>query len=177
MVNAFSNYAQAISIDQNNTKLNPLIEEVAELHHDASAPSRIELNLDDCLPSIQTDSDALRQVLNNLLVNAIQAVDTDNPVESKIRISTCMLEDNSGEFIMIMVADNGPGINKELRETLFEPYVSTKQKGSGLGLAIVKRIIENLGGIIWVEDNQPSGAKFIIKLPLKTSLQSTDSVK
>ena len=66
----------------------------------------------------------------------------------------------------ILVSDNGPGIPPGDRDKLFMPYYSTKKRGSGLGLAIVRRIIAEHGGSIEVEDNQPSGTRFTIELPL-----------
>jgi two-component system nitrogen regulation sensor histidine kinase NtrY len=66
----------------------------------------------------------------------------------------------------ILVSDNGPGISRGDRDKLFMPYYSTKKRGSGLGLAIVRRIIAEHGGSIEVDDNEPSGTRFTIELPL-----------
>jgi nitrogen fixation/metabolism regulation signal transduction histidine kinase len=66
----------------------------------------------------------------------------------------------------LAVYDNGSGIQAEQIETIFEPYVSTKTKGTGLGLAIVKKIIEEHGGVIWLDTSYNNGAGFIIQLPV-----------
>ncbi len=165
MVGAFSDYAQAINIEQKPVDINILLEEIAELHQDSLNNCKILLNLDEDLPEIQSDSDALRQVFNNLILNAIQAMSQQDQAE--LIIKSEKKYDKTDNFIQINIIDNGPGIKQDLTDTLFEPYVSSKQKGSGLGLAIVKRITENLGGIVWAQENKPKGAQFIIKFPIE----------
>ncbi|HKR26260.1 MAG TPA: ATP-binding protein, partial [Acidobacteriaceae bacterium] len=75
----------------------------------------------------------------------------------------------------IVVADTGPGITDDMRERLFLPWFSTRQRGTGLGLSIVAKIIQEHGGSIRVEHNAPTGARFIIELPLadSTTAEST----
>ena len=68
----------------------------------------------------------------------------------------------------ITVADNGVGIRPEDKPRLFEPYFSTKKSGTGLGLAIVSRIVSDHNGFIRVLDNQPTGAVFVVELPVRT---------
>ena len=165
MVSAFSDYAQAINIEQKPVNINLLLEEIVELHQYSLNNCKIILNLDKNLPEIHSDSDALRQVFNNLILNATQAMSKQDLAE--LTIQSKKMHDQTGNYIQINIIDNGPGIKQELRDTLFEPYVSSKQKGSGLGLAIVKRITENLGGIIWAQENQPKGTQFIIKFPIE----------
>jgi hypothetical protein len=65
----------------------------------------------------------------------------------------------------IIVADTGPGVTSDMRERLFLPYFSTKQRGTGLGLAIASKIVQEHQGTIRVEENKPAGARFIIELP------------
>ena len=165
MVSAFSDYAQAINIEQKPVNINLLLEEIVELHQYSLNNCKIILNLDKNLPEIHSDSDALRQVFNNLILNATQAMSKQDLAE--LTIQSKKMHDQTGNYLQINIIDNGPGIKQELRDTLFEPYVSSKQKGSGLGLAIVKRITENLGGIIWAQENQPKGTQFIIKFPIE----------
>jgi len=167
MVAAFSNYAQTINIEQIPISLNDLLEETAELYQGSVNQCRISLELDNSLPEFQSDGDALRQVFNNLILNALQSM--ENQTNSEVTIRSEFVTENSTSFAQVKIADIGPGINVEMKDNLFEPYVSSKKKGSGLGLAIVKRITENLGGIVWAEDNQPKGTIFIIQLPIKNS--------
>jgi hypothetical protein len=72
----------------------------------------------------------------------------------------------SHDAVEIVVADTGHGVTQELKEKLFLPYFSTKNRGTGLGLAIVNRIIEDHRGSIRVEENHPVGTRFIVELPL-----------
>ena len=72
-------------------------------------------------------------------------------------------------MVAITIADTGPGVTNEMRERLFLPYFSTKQRGTGLGLTIAAKIVQDHQGSIRVEKNVPTGAKFIIDLPIATS--------
>jgi two-component system, NtrC family, nitrogen regulation sensor histidine kinase NtrY len=79
---------------------------------------------------------------------------------------TLVTTENSGRTMAeIVVADTGPGVTSDMRERLFLPYFSTKQRGTGLGLAIAAKIVQEHQGTIRVEENKPAGARFIIELP------------
>ena len=135
MVTAFSDYAQAINIEQHPVNINSLLEEIVELHQGTLKNCQITLDLDKSLPEIHSDSDALRQVFNNLILNAMQAMNEQD--DALLIIKSANTKDQTGTFMQIKVIDSGPGIKLELRDSLFEPYVSSKQKGSGLGLSLI----------------------------------------
>lgn len=160
MVNAFSDYAKIPIIHWQTLSLNQLIEEVVELYRHQEIP--IHLLLDNNLPLIEIDPSRLRQVLHNLLKNALETQTETN----EIFICTQYLTDNSLKCVEIHFQDRGPGIASELIDKVFEPYVTTKVKGTGLGLAIVKKIIEEHGGVVWAENK--GGACISIRLPLRT---------
>jgi len=163
MVNAFSSYAQPVSIELRHVQLNQLVQDVAELHKSEDRPINMSFELDESMPVITADGDRLRQVLNNLLINARDAlVDVSEPA---IQISTRCV-DGGHNHVELSVADNGPGIPENIMERMFEPYVTTKEKGTGLGLAIVKRIVEEHGGAIWAENQKAGGARVVIRLPV-----------
>jgi signal transduction histidine kinase len=82
----------------------------------------------------------------------------------EIEIRTTAVE---SDIVEISISDTGHGITAELKERLFLPYFSTKERGTGLGLAIVSRIIEEHQGTIRVEENKPVGARFIVELPVQ----------
>jgi len=71
-----------------------------------------------------------------------------------------------GESVVIRISDDGPGISKENKLKLFEPYFSTKKAGTGLGLAIVSTIVSDHNGYVRVQDNMPKGSTFIVELPV-----------
>ena len=78
------------------------------------------------------------------------------------------------QTVLVKVFDDGPGISKANKLKLFEPYFSTKKSGTGLGLAIVSTIVNDHGGYIRVQDNQPSGSVFTIELPLENNEMAID---
>lgn len=166
MVNAFSNYAQPVQMKLKPVRLNQLVQDVAELHRRMDSPIKMIFDLDEDLPELMADSDRLRQVLNNLLINAKDAL--AQTLRPEIRISTLSVREKDGAHIQLTVSDNGPGVPEDIMERLFEPYVSTKDKGTGLGLAIVKRIVEEHGGALWVENRADGGACVTIQLPQVT---------
>ena len=87
-----------------------------------------------------------------------------NSLLRELTIETGLIEGHT--TAEIVVADTGHGLNDEMRERLFLPYFSTKQRGTGLGLAIASKIIQEHSGAIRAEQNSPAGARFIIELPL-----------
>jgi signal transduction histidine kinase len=113
---------------------------------------------------VRMDPARFRQVLINLLSNAREAVGTGG----KIFVS---LERRPGRA-EIVVSDNGPGVDEEECERIFEPFYSTKNNGSGLGLALVRKFVEEVGGKVQCEANQPRGARFRLELPLARSPRS-----
>jgi two-component system, NtrC family, sensor histidine kinase AtoS len=118
-----------------------------------------EQNLAPGLPEIEADSAQLQQVFLNILLNAIDAMETDG----KIAIITRMEGDKN---ICIEMTDTGKGIPEETLQKIFSPFFTTKKKGTGLGLAICKRLIEQHGGTILARSQVGSGTSFVMTLPL-----------
>jgi signal transduction histidine kinase len=121
----------------------------------------IEPRLCENLPSIAADPALLRQVLHNLIQNAIDALSGSE--QPRIVVTSTVGDDG----VTLSVRDNGAGIADTLIGRIFEPYVTTKPKGTGLGLAIVKKIVEEHHGHIVVENVKPHGAHVSIVLPLR----------
>ena len=82
----------------------------------------------------------------------------------EITISTSLVA--SRDAVELVVSDTGHGVSRDVKERLFLPYFSTKQRGTGLGLAIVSRIVEDHHGSIRVEENKPVGSRFVVELPV-----------
>ena len=110
---------------------------------------------------IDADADQIKQVLINVLLNAVQA----SPAGCEIKVEAGR-EDN-GETYLIKITDHGPGIPADVMEHIFDPFFTTKDKGSGLGLPISVRIIENHGGTLEISNEQGGGTTAAIRLPLK----------
>jgi PAS domain S-box-containing protein len=158
MVDDFSEYARASRMSPQLLDLNSLIREVLVLYETMGA--RITLELDPKLRRINGDVKLLRQVLHNLMQNALDALaDAPNP---GILIKT----EHTASGVRLSISDNGSGFEEALLSRVFEPYVTTKSKGTGLGLAIVKKIVDEHHGRIHVANVQPHGANVCIELPL-----------
>ncbi len=122
----------------------------------------VQMALDEDLPRVMADPEAIKRVVANLVDNAAESM-KDSMVR-EIRISTTLLE--TRDAVEIEVSDTGEGVTAETKEKLFMPYFSTKARGTGLGLAIVSRILEDHGGTIRVEENDPVGTRFLVELPV-----------
>jgi nitrogen fixation/metabolism regulation signal transduction histidine kinase len=159
MVDDFSQYARASRMTAEEVSLNDLVREVLVLYESMGVP--IEPQLAENLPRVAADAALLRQVLHNLIQNAIDALAGSE--QPRIVVSSAL----AAEGILLCVRDNGAGIADAVIGRIFEPYVTTKPKGTGLGLAIVKKIIEEHHGHIVVENVKPHGAHVSIVLPLR----------
>jgi signal transduction histidine kinase len=124
-----------------------------------SKPIQIELKKDPHLPPIEHDSDQIHQVLLNLLLNAVQAIETSGTV--RVELST--LEENAA----ISVTDTGRGIAPEHLPNIFRPFYTTKGNGTGLGLSLARRIVEDHHGRIEVTSELGKGARFVLVLPFR----------
>ncbi len=169
MVNAFRDYASSPPAQLEPVDLNQILREVAELYAGFSDRVTIELDLDESLPKLEGDGVRLRQLLHNLIKNAMEAA--DRPVT--VRLRTLHVESGQEHYIQLEVIDNGDGIPEDLLDNLFEPYVTTKVRGTGLGLAVVKKIVEEHGGVIMVANQPEGGARFTIRLPLGRGAEHT----
>ncbi len=174
MVNAFSEYARAPEMDVSRFDLNQLIAEVAELYRagprGTGRVGRPKLKLDPGLSEIEADRGRLRQIIHNLLANAIEAL--EGVADPEIRVETRLVERTDGAAAEITVEDNGPGFRPDVIGQVFDPYVTTKSKGTGLGLAIVKKIVEEHGGRIEADNARTGGARVRIELPLAAGVRS-----
>lgn len=173
MVNTFSEYARAPALEPQPINLNELIEEVLDLFHNLDPHARVNIHLDEDLPLVNADPSRMRQVLNNLVNNAFDASSEAQPIE--LTIASQRVQQAGVEFVEIRISDSGCGIPEDIIGQIFEPYITTKTKGTGLGLAIVKKIVEEHGGMVWLENNTPAaGASAVIRLPLDTSANNND---
>jgi nitrogen fixation/metabolism regulation signal transduction histidine kinase len=171
MVNAFSEYARAPDMHVSRFDLNQLVTEVVDFYRVQASNVELKLSLDAQLPELAADRMGIRQILNNLLTNSLEAL--EGKEGARIDIQTHVAEDSGQSLAAIVVADNGPGFQRDLIGTVFDPYVTSKPKGTGLGLAIVKKIVEEHGGRIEADNPRTGGARVRILLPLGESTRGS----
>jgi nitrogen fixation/metabolism regulation signal transduction histidine kinase len=167
MVNAFSEYARAPDMHFSRFDLNQLITEVVDLYRVQDSSAELNLVLEPHLPELSADRIRIRQILNNLVTNSLEAL--EGKAGARIEIETRIGEEAGKRVAEIIVTDNGPGFQRDLIGTVFDPYVTSKPKGTGLGLAIVKKIVEEHGGRIEADNRRAGGARVRILLPLGES--------
>jgi PAS domain S-box-containing protein len=170
MVNAFSEYARAPEMRITHFSLNQLVTEVADLYRSQDPRATIRLELDEQLKSIEADRGRVRQILNNLVTNALEAL--EGVATPTLEITTRFESGGDAAYAVVTVCDNGPGFQRELLGRVFDPYVTSKPKGTGLGLAIVKKIVEEHGGRIDADNRSEGGARVRVVLPVKDSTRS-----
>jgi nitrogen fixation/metabolism regulation signal transduction histidine kinase len=164
MVNAFSDYARAPDMDFIRFDLDKLVHEVVDLYRAQQSSLRIVLTADPTMPMIEADVGRVRQILHNLLRNAVEAL--ENSTDGQIDVHVCAAEIDGVDMVQIKVEDNGPGFHAGSVSQIFDPYVTTKPKGTGLGLAIVKKLVEEHVGSIRARNRKDGGAMISIRLPL-----------
>lgn len=152
-----------------------LVREVAELAMSRAAEQGVELQCE-VSKGIEMISDAgmIKRALLNLMLNAVDAVrasirsvdqGTSAPSPGRVLVQ---VRPQPNEHVTFSVADNGPGVPAELKDRIFNPFFTTKDRGTGLGLAIVHQIAESLGGNVQVADAAQGGAVFSLCLPRKS---------
>jgi nitrogen fixation/metabolism regulation signal transduction histidine kinase len=177
MVNAFSEYARAPRFEMADVNLNQLVTEVTDLYRAqvAGRGVRLEVQLEPAVSSLVADRGRLRQLLHNLLTNAVEAL--EGHADGEIRVATRLAERNGEEVVEIAVEDNGHGFQRELIGQVFDPYVTTKPRGTGLGLAIVRKIVEEHGGHVEADNRAGGGARVRVELPLNETTRAQAAVR
>jgi nitrogen fixation/metabolism regulation signal transduction histidine kinase len=172
LVDEFATLARFPASQPRPADLNEIVEDALALFRGRLEGIYVQKRLDPILPLAMADPEAIKRAVANLIDNAAEA--TEHSLVKEIHIATSQAE--SKDALEITVADSGHGIDHEVKEKLFLPYVSTKKRGTGLGLAIVRRIMEDHHGSIRVEENHPSGAKFILEFPLAAKTAATAEI-
>jgi signal transduction histidine kinase len=147
---------------KSDTSLNDVVTQAAALYEDRLDGVKLHLDLHADLPSAMLDGEQMKRVFVNLIDNALEALTSAS--EREITVSTKL--DAPRDTLIAEVADSGEGIPGADFKRLFQPYFSTRGRGTGLGLAIVQRIVTEHGGKIRAESNFPTGARFVIELPV-----------
>jgi signal transduction histidine kinase len=163
LLNELSGFSSSPAQGAEPTDVNHLISDMIKISQESfwkKAKIRVQCILDPNLPTIHSEPSKLKQILINLIKNAVEAMSEGG----SIHIET--MRSDVEEDIEIQVRDSGPGIPADLQPQIFEPFISTKGH-EGLGLSIVYNNVKELGGSISFESNSQSGTSFSITLPIK----------
>jgi two-component system nitrogen regulation sensor histidine kinase NtrY len=161
LVDAFSQFARFPAARLAPEDVNTIVASALDLFHGRLEGVTVRTELAAALPLVKADRELLRRVLANLIDNAAEAM--EGATIRRMRVATRV--DGDGDAVEIEISDSGQGISPEDKERLFLPHFSTKERGTGLGLAIASRIIAEHNGTIRVEDNLPTGTRFLIRFP------------
>ncbi|MGA7858455.1 MAG: ATP-binding protein, partial [Terracidiphilus sp.] len=162
LVDQFSALAQFPAPQPRACDMNQVAEEALGLFAGRLNGITVRRNLEPGLPVVLADPEAIRRALANLIDNAAEAM--QGSLLRVLDVTSALSEDGAG--VEVAVSDTGHGLTDEIRERLFLPFYSTKQRGTGLGLSIAAKIVQEHGGSIRAESNSPKGARFLVRLPL-----------
>jgi nitrogen fixation/metabolism regulation signal transduction histidine kinase len=161
LVDQFGSLAEFPAAMPRAVDLNSIVRSAVLQFEDRLQGIRIEERLAPAIPPVLADAEALKRAIANLIDNAAEAM--RNSLLKVLTIETSLSE--SGSMAEITIADTGSGLTEDMRERLFLPYFSTKQRGTGLGLTIAAKIVQDHGGTLRAEHNPPKGARFVLHLP------------
>lgn len=161
LADEFARFARLPSPSLRTANLNETIQKALALYQGNVKGVAIRFNGGE-LPMCSFDPEQISEVIHNLLQNSVDAVRDSG----MIQISTSTAQDLDRKWVCLIVQDNGTGMDKEVRQKIFTPYFTTKQKGTGLGLAIVHRIITEHGGMIHIDSEPGKGTHFEIRFPV-----------
>jgi two-component system sensor histidine kinase PilS (NtrC family) len=169
IISDFLVYSREKSYQFTRMDLVPLVEDTLVLLGNRSQSSDLKIVRQYDAPQVfvAVDGDRMKQVLWNLLENAVRAMNQKGTITVSIR--------QAGEFWQIRVADTGPGVPVKMMDKIFEPFQSQFEGGTGLGLAIVYQITQAHGAKIWVQSTAAGGAEFVLEL-LNAAAAETEQV-
>jgi nitrogen fixation/metabolism regulation signal transduction histidine kinase len=156
LVNAFRDYARLPVPTLAPLDLGDLIREILVLYE--STPAKITLQIPAALPQVMGDASQIRQIIHNVLQNALDALTDRDNAEVVLELR------DEGDWVLLSCQDNGPGFPPEVLARSFEPYFTTKAKGTGLGLAMIKKIVTEHGGDVKIANRDGGGARLRIRL-------------
>jgi len=157
LVNEFRDYARLPSAQLKPLDLNALVSEVLTLYAEAQEAGRLHAELADDASRIRGDATQLRQVIHNLVQNALDAVQDRADGHVLVRTQQSVNESGQPSSLRLQIIDNGAGFAEKVLKRAFEPYVTTKTKGTGLGLAVVKKIADEHGARIRLSNLHAGG--------------------
>ncbi|HEB73112.1 MAG TPA: PAS domain S-box protein [Nitrospirae bacterium] len=166
LVDRFSKFARqsdtaSLELRPEPNLMHDLVFEIVKLYKDTAPGVKLLTDLDPSIQLVNIDAEQIRRVIINLVENAMDALNGGG------EITICTRANHQEGKVILEVSDTGHGVPESIKNNIFKPYFSTKEKGTGLGLAIVSRVVEDHGGKIYVNDNSPKGSRFTIELSIE----------
>jgi nitrogen-specific signal transduction histidine kinase len=178
LVTEFLDFARPLHAQPHPANLIALLDRVLDVvavrfaaQQGAGKPVRVERHYASDLPPVPLDESLCEQAFLNLVQNAYEAMQDENH-SGTLRVAVQRRLQNNREGVELRLADTGPGVPDEIREEIFNPFVTTKKTGVGLGLSIVSKIVDGHHGSIRVENAPEGGAVFTIFFPLEETSES-----
>jgi two-component system sensor histidine kinase HydH len=180
VVGSVLDYARPSKGDAGAVDVNAVVKRtLTVLASDRTEECELRTDLTESLPPVRADAEQLRQVLINLIRNAVQAMGGQGTVQvitrrRSERPTSALGRDPAApgvDWIEIAVRDEGPGIAPQVQKNLFVPFFTTKDRGTGLGLAISQRVVEEMGGRIEVVSRPGAGSTFSLVLPAAPGME------
>lgn len=162
MVQEFSAFAKLPEVAPKPDNIVPMLEELLLLFRNSHSSMQWHLSCENPIPTLNMDREALYRAFLNIMSNAAEVLQG----QSQAEVSVSVRHDPSIGLVKIDVADNGPGLSKQDRSRLFEPYFSRKKGGTGLGLTIVKSIVSDHRGYVRASSGKGSGTVVTVELPV-----------
>jgi nitrogen fixation/metabolism regulation signal transduction histidine kinase len=170
LVDEFSQFARFPAAQPAHCDLNEVVKNAMAVFHGRLDGIEIRTQFAADLPPVNIDREQFQRVVVNLVDNAAEAM--QDALVKQLMITT---QPGIAESVELIITDTGCGVSVDEKEKLFLPYFSTKGRGTGLGLAIVSHILADHGAQIRVEDNQPTGARFTIEIPVAAEPENGDA--
>ena len=167
LLNEFRTLSKPTEPSQSWTKLREPVEEVINTYSSSYPGVQFDISHVKSGISIKIDKHRLSQILTNLVINAIDAMNGSGSIE----IRTDLVKKREICYCRISVKDSGKGIGEQEGHLIFTPYFTTKDSGTGLGLPIVERIVNDHGGAIWFDSAEGMGTTFYIDLPAENTVE------
>ena len=162
MLNEFRTFSKPMEPSKSVSRIGESVEEAIGLYRGSYPEISFDIEHIAGDITVKIDKNRFSQILSNLLINAIAAMDGNGLIE----IRTDLVKKREVEFCRLSVRDTGKGIAKQDSDQVFVPYYTTKQSGTGLGLPIVERIVNDHGGVIWFNSAEGTGTTFFVDLPV-----------
>jgi signal transduction histidine kinase/CHASE3 domain sensor protein len=166
IISTFLDFARPPRPDKKSVAVSELLTECLAGVRARAELQNVEVHLDvaDSIPRVDADSGQLRQVIYNLMFNALDVLPNGGTIH--VRVASEAATDGRPSMVLVNVEDSGPGLPPGLESQIFDPFVSTKDAGLGLGLSISRRIVETHGGSIEARNGPAGGSSFTVRIPV-----------